>query len=222
MRIAKIFRSWLSFFSVYLAKKSENDSDQSMPVDSTDYRIDAQVTSCEDRHLNVVFLSPFGESIKIPDVGGALKLTAEHIFLIKESEDFIEQLKAMELDFSKQLFNEIDYDIYPILMMWEPNKTGSGYLILTSLSSDSNGLPVDQPPCGLWLADNLEDELTEEAINVFEGVWAIDNFHEIVNKYPARPLALIVTAEPIGGPLTAAALSFAGAYVLGDLRRHNS
>lgn len=164
-------------------------------------------------HFYATFFDPDGNPIDTPEICSVLKITIEEIHLIRESQDFIEQLRGIDMDYSARFIIDCEFDAYPILIFWEPSSNGYNCANFLSNGTGPNGLPVEAPPCTLLLCD--DNRFPDEHIsNIFSGLWDIENIEEVLARYRERPLALLVSAVPPGDPLSAAALTFAGVHYL--------
>lgn len=160
------------------------------------------------------FVDPLGSPIALPDIGDCWPMTIEDVQRVKQAPDFIEQLSAGDHDYSRSLMIDGEFDILPLIIHWMPEDETSGLAVFQSFAMGGSGSPHDTAPCMAWLTATSEPAGDGPA-NIFEGMWEIESFAEVLGRYRERPLALIVTASPPGSePLSAAALSFAGAYHL--------
>jgi hypothetical protein len=165
-------------------------------------------------HFFAAFVDPFGNSIDFPGIGNVLKMTRDGVSRIRKSDDFLDQLRASSLDFSQSFTWYFEFDIYPLFLIWMPTAGGSNIASFhfNSFSQDDNGVPIEKPPCTLLFCDE-ERLLDQEATNVISGLWEIDDVSKVLARYHQRPLAFIICVGP-GDPLSAAALTFAGARYL--------
>lgn len=160
------------------------------------------------------FVDADGSAIEVPNVGDRMPVTLDAIERINEAPEFLESIIGLHADFSKNFMFDGVFDIYPLIMHWLPKNGESALAIFQAFSLGASGMPVERAPCILWLATS-DPSADEGSVNVIEGMFEIDDFSEVVARYPERPLALMVTALPPGSePLSAAALTFAGAYFL--------
>lgn len=164
------------------------------------------------------FIAPDGSAIRAPGLGDVMPMSMQAINLIKEGPDFLDQIRGLRVDYSKSFMFNGEFDVHPLIMNWFPEEDGTVLVQFCSFSTTPSGMPMQSAPCTMWLTNNLA--LPPIGVsNVFEGFWDIKCFPDIVNRYSKRPLALIATAKDPGDPLSAAALTFAGAHFLLGLTR---
>jgi hypothetical protein len=100
-------------------------------------------------------VDPWGRPIEFPGIGDTLPMTRESLKHFRKAGDFIDQLRASSADYARSNSFVCEFDVYPILMLWHPDKEGFhlAQFNFYSLSCDDHGVPVEKPPCTLLLCD---------------------------------------------------------------------